>query len=176
VSLNLQAIKKRCERATPGPWLVERVHHAPERVGYIVPARDRHERIVETDSGCYGPNPADADFIAHAREDVPALLAEVSRLSAELERAEARVLVLDEANLHRQVDIKAIEAELADARAQRDAAESRALAARREALEEALERINEAYAFRDLHTVESMLVMVREWVRALSTPSPEVKP
>jgi len=92
----LQAIRARVEAATPGPWKVEGRHpsYSPDRfqVDGIVTAYDDPERadfprpiqIVETDSGCYPPYLADAEFIAQARTDVPALLAEVERLRAEL--------------------------------------------------------------------------------------------
>jgi hypothetical protein len=70
----LAAIKERTEQATPGPW----TNHEEEVVGQevvdpagrtLVDVRGDHEE-------------ADAEFIAHAREDVPALLAEIERLRA----------------------------------------------------------------------------------------------
>ena len=78
----LQAIRQRCERATPGSWY--------------------HGQNVKHEHNVYGPQqeditpafadqnygrpmvPEDATFIAHARTDVPALLAEVERLRAAL--------------------------------------------------------------------------------------------
>lgn len=70
MSLDLEAIKARAEAATPGPW---------ECVGmgdvvtptFVIQTTDR--------------NPADGRFIANARTDVPALVAEVERLQAEVD-------------------------------------------------------------------------------------------
>lgn len=74
----LDEIRERVAKATPGPW---RVINHPLRtgVGGIAAVAD-DELIVETDSGYYPPMRPDADFIAHARQDVPDLLAEVARL------------------------------------------------------------------------------------------------
>lgn len=77
----LNAIKERAEKATPGPWLV-----APEKCG------PEGQGVYESDGfGCIcevgDPYPRgnnrpqeNMEFIAHAREDVPALVAEVERL------------------------------------------------------------------------------------------------
>lgn len=66
--LNLDEIKKRAEAATPGPWAA-------------------HERAHKNEWALRGPATSartlvreDATFIAHARQDVPALVAEVERL------------------------------------------------------------------------------------------------
>jgi hypothetical protein len=84
VTLDLDPIKAREAAATPGPWAIANV--APAWASgrdewNVVPG------VIDqcTSAGC-GPivEPADADFIAHARTDVPALLAEVERLRAEL--------------------------------------------------------------------------------------------
>ncbi len=84
--LNLEAIKARAEAATPGPWAVPvanvfRVvcpgaeHHNPP-MGLCPPYPWR----VIAEPSVYDPSAADAEFIAHARTDVPALVAEVERL------------------------------------------------------------------------------------------------
>ena len=72
----LREIKERCERATPGPWEVEGrggAHMNGARDYYIVvrggDIRNASLWTLE-----------DAEFAAHAREDVPALVAEVERL------------------------------------------------------------------------------------------------
>jgi len=78
----LAAIRARAEAATPGPW-----RGVPGR--YILPDDWNHRytahQVIE---GCiYNPNAEnDHAFIAHAREDIPALVAEVERLQAELAR------------------------------------------------------------------------------------------
>ena len=66
--LDLEAIRQRVEAATPGPW---------ELIGggeFVTGA----DVLVAPDDG--GVTADNAIFIAHAREDVPALLAEVERL------------------------------------------------------------------------------------------------
>lgn len=84
-------IKKRCEMATEGPW--EWV--AEDDTTITLATKDKHEfgfvtwahrcrACVDRGNGrCYWPSNEDCDFIAHARTDVPALLAEVERLKAE---------------------------------------------------------------------------------------------
>lgn len=57
---NLAAIRARADAATPGPW---------------------DDFQWDQDTGGYLP--ADADFIAHARSDIPFLLARVGQLEAE---------------------------------------------------------------------------------------------
>lgn len=73
----LKAIEDIASRATPGPW-----HLA------IASSGDEAESNIEaghTDLAYDIPN-ADAIFITHARENVPALVAEVRRLRAVLTR------------------------------------------------------------------------------------------
>jgi hypothetical protein len=74
-----QAITARVEAATPGPWTAG---EDVETAGEIYAGDDRvpvlHGPPFE------GPRTEDMSFIAHARTDVPALLAEVERLRAEL--------------------------------------------------------------------------------------------
>lgn len=73
----LLAIKARAEAATPGPWGIEHVERriwaGSERVCFLF-GQDRRQ------------NENNGVFIAHAREDVPALLEEVERLRAAVER------------------------------------------------------------------------------------------
>lgn len=69
----LQAIRERCEAATPGEWKVS--------VDYVYKIDGDREILI---ADC--PNVHDAAFVAHAREDIPALLAEVERLEEENQR------------------------------------------------------------------------------------------
>ena len=75
MSNRIEEIKARAEAATPGPWLVH-PHESAE--GQLV-VDEHYDNVAE----CYVPE--DATFIAHAREDIPYLLAEVERLRAALE-------------------------------------------------------------------------------------------
>lgn len=81
--LDLDAIKVRCEAATPGPWFVDRGGEFDDPY-YSIPAvcRDKYG----DNSLMVGSDKATAEFIAHARTDVPALVDEVERLRAGLHR------------------------------------------------------------------------------------------
>jgi hypothetical protein len=78
----IEAIRKRAEAATAGPWYNTRWDVATEpdcTTGYP----SSPESICGTFDGEYIENPNginDAEFIAHAREDVPKLLVEIERL------------------------------------------------------------------------------------------------
>jgi hypothetical protein len=93
----LEAIRARCEAATPGPWstrqaenehvvAVDAVVNGDSRIGCTTA---RYEFI-----SCHGSEEMpeegrivasfNAEFVAHAREDVPALLAYIEELEADL--------------------------------------------------------------------------------------------
>jgi len=79
--LDLDAIRARAEAATDGPW--ERYGDGSHEV-YC--AANFEDTAYEPPDVTYGSDrPADAEFIAHARTDVPALIAEVERLRKERE-------------------------------------------------------------------------------------------
>jgi hypothetical protein len=65
MSLDLDAIKARAEAAIDGPWIADDVYVTTESGDLLSDAPDAAATAV---------------FIAHAREDVPALVAEVERL------------------------------------------------------------------------------------------------
>ncbi|MCS5499840.1 hypothetical protein NY607_01815 [Lysinibacillus sp. A4] len=80
----LNAIKDRMSKATPGPW----------KVAYDTDDRDHVVDIwfdgedngyAEIHDNGFGNAPDNAKFISHAREDVPALVAEIERLREALE-------------------------------------------------------------------------------------------
>lgn len=78
----LTEIQARVEDATEGPWFVD----GPAQCG---PGDTLTVYPVE-DGGTLAyvqPSWGDAEFISRAREDIPALLAEVERLRAELAKA-----------------------------------------------------------------------------------------
>ena len=74
----LDAIEARVNGAQPGPW----VRYSPHDHASLKSSNG--EMVAGTFGWEWGgiEHEADADFIAHAREDVPALLAEVRRLRA----------------------------------------------------------------------------------------------
>lgn len=81
--LDLDAIHARCEKATPGPWFCEPEHQRDTR-----PA-DTYDVLGPEGYLAANQEHPDADFIAHARTDVPALLDEIKRLRELNARAQA---------------------------------------------------------------------------------------
>ena len=82
----LWEIKERCERATPGPWIINLEHQREMLSGRrILPAIEGPNGVMVAPLLAPRYSNAhisrnDAEFIAHSREDVPALVAEVERL------------------------------------------------------------------------------------------------
>lgn len=89
---DLARIEALCEAATPGPWTVDKKEDT-EPNGWT--HRWHWIREVAYDGPSYNYNidgfarREDADFIAESRTAVPALVAEVRRLRAELAEANA---------------------------------------------------------------------------------------
>jgi hypothetical protein len=82
--LDVEAIALRAAAATPGPWHQPHGDFGCARqgdFGWVTPGPGP-EYDSDTEQGM-----ADAEFVAHARTDVPALLAEVARLTGELDEA-----------------------------------------------------------------------------------------
>jgi hypothetical protein len=85
----LEVIRKRAEAATPGPWYWEKLNEGDSEWDTEMPSL-----VSSIDEGVmhFGdceeyyptegspPTDEDAEFIAHAREDIPKLLAEIERL------------------------------------------------------------------------------------------------
>jgi hypothetical protein len=109
--LNLDAIRRRCEAATGEPWKTT-LDAVPWEIDAGLFAEQGAYIYTEKEEGQPWPNSGvtvvvggqgemgdavgvlrneDADFIAHAREDIPALLAETERLNKRLAKAEAVV-------------------------------------------------------------------------------------
>lgn len=79
-ALDLAPIKARAEAATPGPWKDDGEIIGP---GFgIAQTWDKHEDD-------FANAEANSEFIAHARQDIPALVAEVERLRAVISDREA---------------------------------------------------------------------------------------
>lgn len=86
----LAEIQARAEAAAEGPWYVEA--HQPTLTRRVV--SDDH--MLDANLGYLGNrNQAEAEFIAHAREDVPWLLREVLALQSELAAATSQLERLD---------------------------------------------------------------------------------
>lgn len=79
----LAAIKARCDAATPGPWVAAEcaINAGPATIGCL------WDKCEED----YDNAPANADFCAAARTDIPRLVAEVERLQRELAAAKEAV-------------------------------------------------------------------------------------
>ncbi|MEM6274503.1 MAG: hypothetical protein AAF735_04605 [Myxococcota bacterium] len=74
----LAAIEARCEAATAGPWVsyIEGRDHTSGSNFIMTGSEDSRGPDIELS----GATNADQDFIAHARQDIPRLLAEIARL------------------------------------------------------------------------------------------------
>lgn len=82
----LSEIDARAEAATPGPWVPD------YESGHVYPGKERGCIVCTLDDPCVrNTENNDLAFIAHAREDVPALVTEVRRLSADLTAMTAAV-------------------------------------------------------------------------------------
>lgn len=80
----IEEIKARCEVTTPGRWKWEADILLTSDPTHLVlkPYYDDDDYTITI---CVMPE--DAEFIAHAREDIPFLLAEIERLTAERDEA-----------------------------------------------------------------------------------------
>jgi hypothetical protein len=79
----LAEIKARCEKATPGPWCWWGDRFSGRGIGQ----GDEYEFGIQVVVYLKGVSTDEnADFIAHSRTDIPALVAEVERLRAALEQ------------------------------------------------------------------------------------------
>lgn len=85
----LEEIKQRYEKATPEPWVWnecdqmvrpycyeadDNTERLPTKVEIEKGEYFSAEEIIETDSGVYGPQKPDREFIAHSRVDIPWLV------------------------------------------------------------------------------------------------------
>lgn len=94
----VEAAEARANAARLGPWWVS---------GEFVRAAHPNQRfpgVLDIADGMLGE---DAEFIAHARQDVPALCAIVREQVAENERLQARISELENAEEERRLDRQA---------------------------------------------------------------------
>jgi hypothetical protein len=83
--LDLEPIRQRADQATPGPWLAASDNGRKTGIAVVGRAAMRGTgKAIAVFAGVDGDRHADAAFTAHARDDVPALIAEVERLRAQL--------------------------------------------------------------------------------------------
>ena len=77
----IEVIKARADAATGGPWVYSPDRHTGDYCIHRQHAREEYDSISH-DDGVIGSsewiwiNDSDGDFIAHARQDIPALLAD----------------------------------------------------------------------------------------------------
>lgn len=79
----LAEIEARAEAATPGPWEWDRQWIEDEDEAIYVPQGATLGPTLIQLGDTYEGHRYDCAFIAHARQDIPALIAEVRRLQAE---------------------------------------------------------------------------------------------
>lgn len=148
MTLDLDRLESLANAATPGPWKPCRTGKW-EHDNYVTRADDLGVAMQYA----LVWQPADAEFIAAAREGVPELIAENRQLRGivdELEReldAEAKHAALGPGEYcdvctHSEAELMLSEAEDADARAESAEAERNALAARVAAVEDVLDVID----------------------------------
>ena len=82
--LDLKAIRKRCEAASEGPWewhgdVLSAKNACGEALSIYHETKGYDSYFVELDC-----EQKDRDFIAHARTDIPALIADIEWLREEL--------------------------------------------------------------------------------------------
>ena len=84
---DLASIRQRAEAATAGPWIayIEGRDHTSGSDIIKMAEGTPAEEDIELHGGA---TPADYDFIASAREDIPKLLNEIERLKAIVEAAD----------------------------------------------------------------------------------------
>ena len=87
----LAAIRERAEKATPGPWHV----YAAYSLSDITP--ETRTCVVDCVASDGTLAREDAEFIAHAREDIPRLLDALEAAYAENERLKRKLDAMDDA-------------------------------------------------------------------------------
>lgn len=94
---DLDAIEARANAAAPGPWVVPNLSDDRYQIPFVRAAGDRPFRVAQFGwSNSHESKQRDlrnAVFVAHAREDVPRLVAEVRRLDNEVENLRIAVTI-----------------------------------------------------------------------------------
>ena len=141
--MNLQEIRERCEKATPGPWFVvgppwrASYPHAGEMTDllptYVISGSDDPHAgtpvidaisIDEWEAGKYhellSQSDADLEFCAHARTDIPALIDRVEEQDEKIEALEAEAERLVRRDGQWAASCDRLESQLAEAKRERD--------------------------------------------------------
>ena len=92
--IDLDAIKARCAGAMPGDWTRDDPDAQPWEIGRSGGMCVGWNPVVVVLEGAF--REGNAAFIEHARQDVPALVAEVEQLEARCERLKALALSMGE--------------------------------------------------------------------------------
>lgn len=74
----LEQIRLRCEAASPGPWRASIEGRDHQSGSSFIMRGEGASRLDDIELS--GATDADYDFIAHSRQDIPKLLAEIDRL------------------------------------------------------------------------------------------------
>lgn len=88
----IEAIRKRAESATEGPWKWDGDSLTYRKHGMLDPI------VWANQYGDITVEEPDAEFIANAREDIPKLLAEIERLRSEVKSTYLALCVLHDIN------------------------------------------------------------------------------
>jgi len=90
IEQRLREIEERASKASPGPWRAIREASADETAcGYDLYSLDGPTWLEEGDYAYLARN--DAEFAAHARDDIPWLLSLIRELDAEIRRLRERL-------------------------------------------------------------------------------------
>lgn len=115
----LAEIREREQAATPGPWTAHE-----EWPGSVFHGGDTNLLPIARTTGRMAE--ANERFIAHAREDVPALLAELDRVRAERDAFADRVDTLTAVAKSNKRHVQEMHADLQEAKRERDELKKRA--------------------------------------------------
>lgn len=93
---DLDRIEAYCDAATPGPWRVRRGVGLPGLPGFVEaprlsPSHPFDIEVLGEDDTLYSTRDADLEMVAHARTDLPAVVAYARRLEAENQRLRAEL-------------------------------------------------------------------------------------
>ena len=88
MNADIKAIKERCDKATPGPWEWNDDDILCAPAPYYLAMKPFYDDDTGEITICSFQD--DRDFIAHAREDIPALIAEIESLREQITKYQRR--------------------------------------------------------------------------------------